>query len=356
MSSKVTGAIAVLVVLTGLVIWQFNAEDAADQRAPSASVTLPKIERDAVDKLTITTPTHGTVELAKSGDTWNITSPLEFPAAQTTVDTVLDKLSELTAAGVAATRAENHAQLEVDDEHALKVVASAGGTPVADLRIGVYRSGNTMVRVAGEDEVASVNGSIRFAFDKPLKEWRNRDVTKFETEKVQRATFESDKGTVVLDRDGETFKQAEGQTPIEEFDPVKAKSVVGSACTLRAVDFVASPDLEALGLGEAPKAKVTLEVGGEAPEKVVILIGNKDENYYYAKRADSDVVYTVSNFMGERLSSGPDDFVKEDPKPIDKDKLEAAGAQFGPEGQNALPPEVMEQVKRQLAAQGVHPQ
>lgn len=356
MSKKVSSAIAVLVVLAGLLLWQSSAEDAGDHQAPGLTVELPKFERDKVDALEITSPENGVVKLEKGSDGWRVTAPLAAPAAQATVDTALDKLAALTVVGVAATKADNHARLEVDDEKALKISVGQGGGEAATLKIGVYRSGNTMLRVADAALVASVEGSIRFAFDKALKEWRNREITKLEVASVQRVQFESDKGTVVLEKDGETFKQAEGQTPIEKFDPVKAKSVVGSVCSLRAVDFQAAPDLEALGLGAAPKGRVTVTVGGDKPETLVVLVGEKKDNYYYAKRADSPVVYTVSAFMGERLGAGPEDFVKEEPKPIDPKQLEAAGAQMPPGGGNALPPEIMEQVQRQLRAQGIKPQ
>ena len=132
-----------------------------------------------------------------------------------------------------------------------------------------------------------------------------------------------------------------------------AKSIIGSATHLTAVDFVEDPDLEALGLGATPKSTVTVEFGAGKPP-VVVLIGNKIDNYWYAKRTDTDVVYTVSNFMGERLTSDPDAFIKKPDKPIDKAKLEAAGAQMlPPGGDGKLPPGIMEQVKAQLAARGL---
>jgi len=351
MSSKLIGAIVAVLALGALLMWQFNAEEAADRQGTEVKIELPKIDKTVVDGLEITTPDKGSVTLEKKGDKWALTAPIQFAAAQAAVDAALDKLDELEVSGVAATKEKNHERLEVTDDKAVKLVVKQDDKVLLDLRIGAYRTGNTMVRLAGQTPVATIKGSIRYAFSKTVKEWRDRTITDFELTSVEKMTIENDKGIVTIVKDGaDAYMQAPGDPPIKDFNKVKAKSIIGSATHLNAVDFIDSPNLETLGLGATPKSKVTLDIAGKP---AVVLIGTKVDNYWHAKLADSPLVYTVSNFMGERLSSGPDDFIEEEEKPIDAAKLEAAGAQMmQPDGTSGLPPGVMEQVKAQLAAQG----
>ncbi|MCH7713424.1 MAG: DUF3179 domain-containing protein, partial [Chloroflexi bacterium] len=125
----------------------------------------------AVDVLEITSPDKGSVTLKKIDDQWRLTAPIEFAAAQTAVDSALDKLAELEVSGVAATREKNHDRLEVSDEKAVKILVKQGDKVLADLRIGAYRSGNTMVRVAGEAVVGALTGARLGLLPSTTMEW-----------------------------------------------------------------------------------------------------------------------------------------------------------------------------------------
>ena len=96
MSSKLTGAIVAVVVLGGLVMWQFNAEEAADRQGTVVKIELPKIDRASVDTLEITTPDKGSVTLKKTGEKWQLTAPVQFAAAQTAVDAAPVSYTHLT--------------------------------------------------------------------------------------------------------------------------------------------------------------------------------------------------------------------------------------------------------------------
>ena len=72
------------------------------------------------------------------------------------VDTAVSKLAELEAVSVAATKVENHERLEVTDAKGVHVVAKQGDKVLADVLIGAYLSGNTMVREAGGDPPSSL--------------------------------------------------------------------------------------------------------------------------------------------------------------------------------------------------------
>ncbi|MET0387925.1 MAG: DUF4340 domain-containing protein, partial [Polyangiales bacterium] len=282
-------------------------------------VKLPKLKKEDIDELSISPPEKPAVTLKKAEKGWTLTSPLTAAADSAAVETALSKLAELEVVGLAATQADNHERLDVTDKKAVHVIAKQGGKPVLDVLLGAYRTGNTMVREPSSDNVAVVKGSIKYAFEKEIKDWRERLVVDVTSEQVKAVTFDNAKGSFHFVKEDNVWKQAPGDKPIAGFESGKIVSLVGTATTMRANDFAAADVTEdAAGVGAKPVGLVTLTTGGDAGEQQVVLhVGQKHGDGYYLKREGKDVIFVVSPFAGERMLSGPDKFVKDEPKPAD---------------------------------------
>ncbi len=375
-------AVVLLVLLGGGTVLALRSRDSESGSSGATAAELPTIERDAITALEITRPGAPTVRLVRNGDEWQLAAPLESPVEQSTVNTALDKLSSLEARGVAATRAANHAALEVDPEHAIHVVAFGGDDELANLWIGSMRSANTMVRVDGEDAVIAARGSIKYAFDKEVKEWRDRRILQEEPAHVRAIAFDFGEQHLRFERGADdAWTQAAGQAPIERFSASKVQSIVSSLARLRAVDF-AAPELDAAGAGLAtPAATVTLTIAapppaapaapaeGEAaaedpapaapapePRTVVLRLGGNADNTgnAYVQKDGAGLIYTISGYVAERMH--PETSLFQAPEP----GSEAAAA--APEGMEGLmggeggqiPPELLQQLQQQMGAHGGH--
>lgn len=341
-------ATAILVVLVGLTAWRLSARKAEDAPAAKAEIELPKIKSDTIDALELTAPERGTVRLVKQGEDWRVAEPVDAKADQDAVKTALTKLEELELTGVAATKAKNHERLEVDEAKGTRVMAKTGDTVVFDGYVGVFQAGNSMLRLNGQEPVATVKGSIRYAFNKQVREWRDRTVTKVEPSDVQRAVFENGNGRFEFVRDGEDWKQvvAGRQKPIEPLDTSKVKGLVGTAASLNATDF-AAPEVtaEQAGLGDgAPMATLTL--GGEQGEQqIVYRVGSQQENNYYLQREGDPTIYLVSSWIGGRLTPSADTFIK---KEAEEGAPQAAAAHGEPRLGSRENPIQVEPVKREI--------
>jgi hypothetical protein len=338
-------ATAVLLVLVGLVVWRISARKSEDQ-APSgaAQVKLPKVDANAVDELELISPDEGKVRLVKKDEQWRVAEPVDAKADQDAVQTAVTKLAELEVTGVAATQAKNHERLEVDDKKGTRVIAKGGGKALLDGYVGVYQSGNSMFRLQGQDPVASVKGSIRYAFTKPLREWRDRTVTKVEPSSVQQISFTNKNGTFQFARDGEEWKQILPKKPIAPLDMPKVKGLVGTASSLSAVDF-AEPGVtpEQAGLGEGA-ATVQIELGGDAGEQqIAYRVGNEKDKNFYLMREGDDTIYLVSAWIGGRLVPSTDTFIKKEPEQPKGDGAARLGSpqnpiQVEPTRREVMPP------------------
>ena len=394
-------AAVALLALGGLAVYLYRSGTGDTESGVTERPTLPDIDEDAVTALDITRPPPSGegepehVRLELHDGNWSVTSPIEAAADPSALDTALDKLDELEVSGTAATHAEHHADLEVDDAHGVHVVVHGEGDAVlADLIIGAFRGGNTMVRVAGQDTVVTVRGSIRFAFARDLKDWRNRSMFDLEADQVRVAEWSGPNGNFAFARPevaAEPTPPAEGEDDHEEaaptthlgdwaptavsfvpaaetdagvapvaaapvttlpsFAPSRVTSIISSLAHMRASDFAAAGiDRAAAGITDS-SARVTLTSGtGDAVERHTIRVGTEaSSGNFYAMRDDDPTVFVISRFLMEKISPSASAFEQAAAAaPSDEDAPPAM-----PGGGGEIPPDLMRQIQAQLQAQGM---
>jgi hypothetical protein len=398
-------AAAVLLLAGVLAFYMVRSGTGDTVVGTSERPTLPDIDEDDVTALDLTRPgTDGGeaehVRLERHDGVWHVVDPITALADPSALDTALDKLDELEVAGIAASHASHHEELEVDDAHGVRVVVhGADDAVVADLLIGAFRGGNTMVRVSGQDQVVTVRGSIRFAFSRDLKDWRNRSVLDLEADDVRQIAFTGPNGTFRFARpvtapapapteheDGEDEEAppagptlgdwapvevsyvpapaadvdagpapaaAAAVTTIEHFAASRVRSIVSSLAHMRASDFAeTSMTRESAGF-TAASPRVTLTVG--EGEQHVVTLGAEvpgDSHNFYAMRDGDDTIFVISRFLSEKVHPTAASFEESaTPTPPPSDEGEMPEMPGGPGGQ--IPPELMEQIQRQLQAQGM---
>ena len=143
------GALA-LCLLLGLTFWVIRGRD----QQPGESEELPSLELDkeAITSIEVIRPGQQPVVLSKSDGAWRVLEPLDAKADETNVESALNRLADLRIKRVVATRPENYARLQVDETSAVRVIVKAGDDTLAEIMIGKYGNGMTMVRVGDRDE------------------------------------------------------------------------------------------------------------------------------------------------------------------------------------------------------------
>ncbi len=354
-----------LLAMVGISWWAISTRTGDTPDVESDTPTLPEIERDRITEIEIRRPGEGEapIRLVKQGTAWRLAAPVEAPAAQTVVETALEKLADLEVVGIAASRRQHHERLEVDAEHGVRVIARAGTEELIDFWIGSNPSGsNTMIRVDGQEQVLSVRGAIKFAFNKPARDWRDRAIVELEPNDVREVTFVNTNGTFRFRKAEAAWEQVleapEGQpapAAIERFAPTKVATNVSTIARLRAADF-AAPDVtaESAGLGDAA-ARVTLVSGeGEEAQTTVIRIGNEAaDSQRYVMREGNDTIFLVASHQVERLM--PNGAAFQEPEPGTTPPEEPAAEGGDPHGgmpPGGIPPEIMQQLQQQLQQRG----
>lgn len=341
------GAVSFFALL-GLTLWAVSSRN----QDPKSSEELPSVEldKDAITALEISRPGSERVVLTKVEDAWRLTEPLDAAADQSNVEAALNRLADLRITRVVATKPAHYARLQVDDANAVLVSVLSGEESASELRIGKYGDGLTMLRVGDRSEVFGASGSLRYAFDRELKAWRDRKVVSVDAGKVKTIRFESPNGVFEFERAGDAWTALSGGEDLGEFDPKQVSGKLSTAARLIASDFAPEDTSEArAGLIE-PKARVTLSLA-EEPSPIVLEIGEDADEAgdVYLRREGSPTIYLVSRYLADRLQPGAMTF--QTPAAAPSPAPTMPGPPPGGQGQPQLPPEVMQQLQEQIRAQ-----
>lgn len=352
-----------LVVLIGLsvavVMMRRSRESATSFEEPKTAI--PTISKEEVTELEIARPGKPLIVLRKSGTLFGIDMPVKDQASKTDVDQAIDALASLKILGTAATSKESHKKLEVDPEHAVHVIARAGGKDLINLHVGASKTGGTMIRLEGEDTVYTAKGSLHYVFDKDVRDFRNRDVTDFDAKELTSLTLSSAKGTFKFVKDGENWAQAPGEKPIAKFDPGKVSRLAEAFASVRAVDFAEPADTDATTGLDKPMGRVTMV--NNKGETIELLVGkqHKDGTEHFARLGgDDEVIYRITNFTAERAMPDAKAFEKAEAPAAAPGDMQPGGGVPGLEGMppmagmENLPPELVQKLK-DMQAKGQMP-
>jgi|GEM_PF-742513 len=392
----------VALLITGGAAFMAVKSGTGDSPASSSTVSMSdfpdELERDSITSLEITQPEQPTLRLVRGEGGWTLSAPVEARADQTSVDTALDKITELQLESIAARGAGHHAELQVDAAQAIHVVANGADGVLLDFWVGGTRSGNTAIRIADADTVGMVNGSIRFAFVRELKDWRDRSITDVDATEVREVAWNGPNGTFRFTRpmttpaateENATPEPALGDwtlaeasyvpaaapvdpaapapvapaaaptplTTIENVQPSRVRTMVSTLARLRASDFAATDiTAAAAGISEASPT-VTLTVGDGAAATVLHL-GNAIGDQFYATRGGDETIFLVSSMHASRINPTVVEFqpsATPEPPPAPEGGGMPPGIEMGGAGGAEIPPEIMRQIQQQLQQQGAHP-
>jgi hypothetical protein len=148
----------------------------------------PKVERGALasrlaklDTLTVTqigiTKPDEEVIFKKSGEQWNITSPVEYRANQDFIRQLLKTFVEMRVESSISENPEKHSKFEVDTA-GTEIVFFEGDSKLVSLVVGKTSQdySHTYVRETDLPEVFLVKGVLRGQLDRNLDNWRDKTI------------------------------------------------------------------------------------------------------------------------------------------------------------------------------------
>jgi hypothetical protein len=313
----VAAAIACIVAYQYLVVPKQNA------KSQEESLFFPGLDPAKADRIDIARgDTVSVLTRPASGDTaWVVQSMNDFPADQEAVKNGLNVLKGLKQSTPASEEKSSQERLGVDQK-GLHVTVKAGNTVAADLIVGKQGSnwGTAFVRRPENDKTYLVYENLDSLFNKKNGAWRDKkifnvnadDITEIKLTKsaevktgntaepapaaAQTLTLRKDKAT------GDWGMVTHGDS-VEKLDKDKVSAVARNLGTLMAADFADQTTPEDAGL--TPPA-MTVEFSTTDGKAHTLMVGKKDEQKYFVKRADRSVVQTVYQYNVTNIFKDPE--------------------------------------------------
>ncbi|MCP4678502.1 MAG: DUF4340 domain-containing protein [Deltaproteobacteria bacterium] len=326
---------ALVLAILAIAAWLVFRETPAQENKRPANVLKP-IQIEGVDRLELlrregsgSTLREVFAVLKKAGEQWRLTKPVDYPADNRVIDSMLEILGTLKVIDAITENTKKHHVLEVDDEFGIEVAAFEGDKALVRVIIGVSNKNITFVRIPGDSTVYRTVGMYRRTFDKSTKNLRDKTVTSFDEHSVKRIKYINEKGTLEMLKRGEdeeaTFEPV--GVKIQNFNARKAASNATALTHVLTRDFVDEPlGEEITGLGKGAKI-VEIDAKKNGVSGIhTIWIGKaeKKRRQTYVKTSLSDQVFLVSTHVAARFNVGAEDFARTDEQLIKEKQLREA--------------------------------
>ncbi len=297
--------------LLGVLVFQQVKKDEALGHTAMTSTDFPTVSApDDVDKLSITNGEKGEVVLQRVPDPkgeatdagpatmWVLTKPVNAPANQQAVKDILGNLKDV--------KVESQINLKLDDEvkkekqldsvKGVHVVAWKGAEKKADDLFGKSgTAGQLVVAASKPDMVWAAKGFSTYLYTKEAKDFRDKEVLKFDDEKASSVAITNAHGTFAFSK-GDKWTGTFDKKPIARFDADKVKDFLRAFKGLSADDFGDGKTVADTGL-DKPEATVTVTADGKTYELLVGKVSTGTNRW--AKRAADDTIYQITNYAAE---------------------------------------------------------
>ncbi len=303
----------VLLGLLGFLVFQQAKKDEAMGQPMASAKDFPTISApEDIDRISIQNGEKPEVVLEKvpdpkgaptdggSATIWQLTKPITAPANQQGIKDLVANLKDLKVDSQVNLVLSDDVKKEkqLDSAHALHVMAWKGGDKKVDELFGKSGQAGQLVVVPDKpNSVWAAKGYSSYLYTKEPKDFREKEIFKFDDGSVAHVTIENAHGTTSF-TNGDKWAATFDKKPIARFDPEKVKDMLRAYKALNADDFGDGKSLAETGL-DKPDAQVTIELKDGAA-KYELLIGKVSTGTnHWAKRVDSDTIYQITNYASE---------------------------------------------------------
>jgi hypothetical protein len=305
-----------LVVLAGLSYAAY-ATGKKDQQTgfvtkDSKKTELPEIKgSEDLDKFVITNADKGEVVLEKKGDKWELTKPLNAPANQANVKSLIDNMKELKASEqIEPTVTEEIKKTYgLEPSKAVHVVAFKGADKKVDDTFGKSGGRGQVVTVEGKPGVFIATGYSSYLYNREVKNWRENEVLKFDDANVTNLTIDKKAGTLSFTKADNKWAGTFKGHPVADLDDSKVTDAVRALKALTADDYGDGKTAADTGL-DAPEAKVTVQLKDNAGKYVLNVGKVATGTSRYAQKENDPNIYVISGYASDWATAEPSKFEK----------------------------------------------
>lgn len=299
-----------LLLLLGVVVVLFalvkGAEYLNRERVTVQVREFIAVTPDEYDRLEILYPGRELIVLARSGETWELTAPVAYPANEANVSSLVRRLEEVNSENIVSTQPESWSNYEVDDQ-AVTVTLRSGDQDVQTFYVGKQAPAgfHTYMRLSGSDETHMVRGDIRSFVSYTVNEWRDKSIVDLPQESIERIQVSAaPERSYSLQRENELWQVEASSGESFPTDPNEANMLVGTLATLSALTFPTESVVETLDFSEPTLEVILTQSGGLATALQVV----ESNDAYYLIKDGEETVFEIAGYIYEDLDREPGSF------------------------------------------------
>lgn len=291
--------LVVLAVLAGGVYYKAK-QDAQIGTSQTTAADMPQLKAEDPDKIVVTNADKPEVVLEKKGDKWELTKPVNAPANQTNVKSVVDNLKELKATELilSSPTEEQKKDYLFEPGKAVHVVVYKGADKKLDATFGKSGARGQLAMVEGKPGIYAVSGYSSYLYTREPKGWRDAEIFKFDDTNATNLTIAKKDGTLSFTKGDKGWAGTFKDKPIADLDEEKVKDAIRAFKSLNAEDFGDGKTTKDTGLDE-PQSTVTVQLKDNAG-KYVLKVGNVSTGTsHYVQKEGDPTIFVIPQYSSD---------------------------------------------------------
>ncbi len=312
-----TAALVIQLLISVLVFWPRQADS-----RPGA-ILLPDLEAEEVISLTLQDNDGQRLTLRKVAGAWVLPEADDYPARESVIMPILEKIATLSSATVVARTAASHIQLQVaEDAFVRRLDLEMEDGARHTVYIGsAPRATAAHIRVAGQPETYLTTQLSSWELNVQASHWIDTLYIEIDQADVTEVTLENAQGSFTLVRDEEQDTWTLIDLAADETIAVaQTSAVVRNATRLSMLRPLGTVEEPVYGM-DNPQATVMLQT--EDGVVHMLTVGDQDpvDNTYVVKYSDSAYYVRVAGFnVSAMVENSREDFLS--PPVTESEELE----------------------------------
>ena len=284
-----------------LIVYYLIESPKKDAKKPEHPLFLSGFDKAQAAAVFLKSKAKGEISLRKKADGWVVAvNKKTYAADPAVIDNLLATTAKIRIESIVSRSPGKFQAFEVDAENGVDVrIDDAAQKSLAHFVVG--KSGpdlfSTYLRLADAQQVVLASGMLKMAFDRELKDWRNKTIFSLNQQEITGYQAAGDM-QYQLQKGANSAWEV---TAPEKFAPKKeiVEDCLKTIAALNAADF-AEGRLQDFQL-DKPMREITVTMKSGPARKLLI---GKDKNAFqrFVKTADADTVYVLESYNLEKLS------------------------------------------------------
>lgn len=275
--------IAIVLIIAAYLVLQKSGEQVTN---PKERELYLKLDSTAVDKIELKNK-HGAWAVEKRSGGWFLIKPVIAPADSEFIAGVIHLLANMQVKSVVSSNPAKRSLFQVDTSASV-VKIYQNKELLTELYIGKPGSvyDETYIREANSDDVVVVTGTLFFAFDAPIINWRDAVILNLNKNDISQIDFDYGK---------EKFSLVQKDSAL--FLDNKKLDFHLSESVLAAMTYVTADSFVDTALAVEPLIKATISFAGNQ-----LLVSEPfADDKHYIRKSDSKTWYIIGKTKAESL-------------------------------------------------------